>query len=474
MSSPRETAHRVGSPGLRAGAAQVDITPEAGVHLTGAIDLHRPAELVADPLYAKAVVFESGGRKLCFLALDVTIVTGEYSARIRREAAERFGFDPDAIMVHATQTHSAPSLGRFMVDRDFEGVPAEHEWVGGDEERYSEWAADRAIEAIGQANEALQPVRIGVGSGIEGRLAFNRRAVRQDGTVTMPGRAWTDGPVGPNPTRYLEGPIDPELGVVCLRTDSMSIPAMLVHHTCHPVHYYPKRIVSADWPGTWSAELQKAYGAGCVPLVLNGACGNINPWSPFDPDFVPDCARMGRVLAERAGKVIEALTFGDRAALDWTSRHVRLPLREVPAKELAWAQDILAKSLQVAWVDQEPRQVQPDWMVAASIYSVHLMRERELEMDYEIQAFRVGDAAFVGLPGEPFVEGQLRIKLASPAYPTYVAHCTTQYVGYIPTREALTRGGHEVNTRYWAKLVPEALDTVVENAIAALRELFPE
>lgn len=474
MANTREEPEEAEDGPICAGAAQVDITPEAGVHLAGAVGLYRPAELVADPLYAKAVVLESGGRKLCFLALDVTIVTGDYSAKIRREAAERFGFDPDAVMVHATQTHSAPPLGRFMVDRDFKGVPSEHEWVGGGEESYSEWAAERAIEAVGRATDAVRPVCIGVGSGMEGRCAFNRRAVRQDGTVTMPGRAWTGGAVGPNPIRYLEGPIDPELGVLCLRTDSMAIPAILVHYTCHPVHYYPKRIVSADWPGAWSAELQKVHGDGCVPVVLNGACGNINPWSPFDPDFVPDSARMGRVLAESAAKVIETLTFGDQAALGWTSRHVKLPIREVPPKELAWAQDILEKSPQVAWADDHPSRVHPDWMAAASIYSVHLMGERGPELDYEIQAFRVGDAAFVGLPGEPFVEGQLRIKLASPAYPTYVAHCTTEYVGYVPTREALTRGGHEANTRYWAKLMPEALDTVVENAVEALREVFPE
>ncbi len=458
---------------ISAGAAQVDITPEAGVHLAGAVGVHRPAELVADPLYAKAVVLESGGQKLCFLALDVTIVTGTYSGLIRREAAERFGFDPDAVMVHATQTHSAPPLGQFMVDRDFDGVPPEHEWVGGGEEGYSNWAAERAIEAIGQANDALQPVRIGVGSGIEGRLAFNRRAVTRDGTVAMPGRAWSGGPLGPNHIRYIEGPMDPELGVVCLRTDSLSVPAMLVHYTCHPVHVFPKRIVSADWPGAWAAELRHEFGDDCVPLVLNGCCGNINPWPPFDPDYVEDHRQMGRTLAETARKVTETLAFTDQAELDWKSVHVKIPIREVPEEQLASAREILERSPQVAWADEEPVRVDPEWMAAASIYSVHLMRQRQAALDYEIQAFRVGDTAFVGLPGEPFVEGQLRIKLESPAYPTYVAHCTTEYVGYVPTQEALTRGGHEVNTRYWAKLVPEALDMVVENAVEALRTIFP-
>jgi len=473
MNRPDRASERAEGHAISAGAAQVDITPRAGVHLAGAVGVHRPAELVGDPLYAKAVVFESGGRKLCFLALDVTIITGEYSGLIRHEAAGRFGFDPEAVMVHATQTHSAPPLGQFMVDRDFDGIPLEHEWVGGGEESYSKWAAERAVETIEQANDALQPVRIGVASGIEGRLAFNRRAVTRDGTVTMPGRAWSGGPLGPNHIRYIEGPMDPELGVLCLQTDSLAIPAMLVHYTCHPVHMFPKRIVSADWPGAWAAELGKTYGADCVALVLNGCCGNINPWPPFDPDYVEDHRQMGRVLAETARKLTETLAFTNPACLDWKSVHVGIPIREVPDEELASAREILERSPQVAWADEERACVDPGWMAAASTYSVHLMRRRHAELDYEIQAFRVGDTAFVGLPGEPFVEGQLRIKLESPAYPTYVAHCTTQYVGYVPTREALTRGGHEVNTRYWAKLAPEALDMVVEKAVEALRAIFP-
>ena len=100
------------------------------------------------------------------------------------------------------------------------------------------------------------------------------------------------------------------------------------------------------------------------------------------------------------------------------------------------------------------------------------MRERDASLDYEIQALRVGDLAIVGLPGEPFVEGQLAIKLGSPAAFTYMAHCAEQYAGYLPTKEALARGGHEVNTRYWAKLVPEALEMVVEGATGVLGELF--
>ncbi|MBM3279721.1 MAG: hypothetical protein FJY95_16820 [Candidatus Handelsmanbacteria bacterium] len=61
---------------LGAGAASAQITPPAGTHLSGSgMGDHRPAEVVLDPLYARAIVFESAGRRLCILALDVTILT---------------------------------------------------------------------------------------------------------------------------------------------------------------------------------------------------------------------------------------------------------------------------------------------------------------------------------------------------------------------------------------------------------------
>ena len=457
---------------LLAGQAQVDVTPRAGVHLAGDIARHRPARLCLDPLCAKALVLERGGRKVCFLALDATIVTASYTARIRESASRATGLDPEAIMVHATQSHSAPSIGRIMLDPDFPPLSAEFEWVTGAEAEYSDWAADRAVEAIRLATERLAPAHIGVGSGIEGRLAFNRRAVTRDGGIAMPPPFWQGGPLGPTHIRYIEGPIDPELGVLCVRDSALNVPAVVANYACHPVHVFPKPHVSADWPGALAAGLQQAYGAECVGLVLNGACGNLNPWPPFDPDYVEDHIRMGSLLAERVRAVVETLSFSEDATLDWRMERIPIPLREIPPHELTHAQQVLADRPEPAWIDEERTGVDPEWMVAASIYSVHLMRQRSPIFEYEVQVLRVGDAAFVGLPGEPFVECGLRIKLASPTYPTYIVHCTTQYVGYIPIREAFERGGHEVDTRYWAKLVPEAIDLIVEGASGALHSVF--
>ena len=469
------SASREQKPGrLCAGAAKVDITPPAGTHLAGATGVYRPAEVVADPLFARATVFAVGGRKLCILALDITIITGDYTRRIR-DAAERLGFERDAVMVHATQTHAAPPIGDFMLDPDFPEVPPEFEFVRGSERAYSNWAVERAIEAVRQAADSLRTVRVGCASAVREGLAFNRRGVRRDGTVCMP---WfyssKDKPLGPVDIRYLEGPTDPEVGVLCARDESMRPVALLLHYTCHPVNVFAltRNVVSADWPGAWCSSMAEACGEDAAPLVLNGCCGNINPWPAFTPDFTPDHRRMGSALAETAWKVLERMTFEEDAVLDWRRVEVPISIRQPDPKEVAAAETFLGEHPAPFWSDRDARRIDRDWFRASTILSVELMRRRSPTLAFEVQALRIGDTAIVGLPGEPFVEGQLAIKIGSPAAQTFVAHCCTRYVGYVPTREALTRGGHEVSTSYWAKLAPEALDMAVRESIRVLNDLF--
>ncbi len=464
---------------LSAGAAMIDITPPAGTHLAGSgAGDHRPTEAVLDPLFAKAIVFEAAGRRVCLVILDLTIVTSEYTDRIRTAICEQTGIEQDAIMVQATQTHSAPSLGYFMLDPDFPlETNAETEYLRGAERAYGDRAAAAAVQAAVEAAGRLQPARIGLGRGVLGDLAFNRRGIRRDGTIFMPrplGREQQ--PFGISDVRYLEGPMDPEVGVCCVQDMNRKPLAFLLHYTCHPVNAYGNSdtflAASADWPGAWSREMQQAFGADAVPLVVNGCCGNINPWHPFDPDFRPDHQRMGRGLFSLSERIVHSMTFGGEAALDTRIEKIGLPFREIPDERLREVTAIL---------DEHPKppreadgQVDPRWFRAASTRSVELCRQRDGAFSYELQAFRIGDLCIVGLPGEPFVEGQLALKVNSAAPYLFPAHLTTHYVGYLPTREAYARGGHEANedVTYWAKLAPGCLETVIERARDLVHELY--
>ena len=466
---------------LRAGAALVDITPPPGTHLSGgACGERRPARSVLDPLFAKAIIFETGARRFCIVTLDVTIITGEYVRRIRADIGARTGLPPEAILVHGLQTHSAPSLGMFMLDPDFPlDITAETEYLGGAEKAYADFAAAAAVRAAVEAAQALQPVRIGIGRGIRDGLAFNRRGMGRDGRIIMPKPAGRiQQPLGPTELCCLEGPMDPEVGVLCVQDHAMRPLAFLLHYTCHPVNVFGQRetyhAVSSDWPGAWTQDMQRRFGRHVVPIVINGCCGNINPWHPFDPEFVSDHRRMGRELAAMSERIVPTMTFADAVPMDWTSETLTLEYRDIPAKRQAEVADILAANPTPP--RRENGEVDPHWFRAASTRSVELQRRREPEFSYEIQVFRLGDLALVALPGEPFVEGQLRLKIACPAPYLFAAHMTSRYVGYLPTREACARGGHEANddVTYWAKLAPGSLETVIDHSESLVRKLFPE
>ncbi|OPZ26138.1 MAG: hypothetical protein BWZ02_02162 [Lentisphaerae bacterium ADurb.BinA184] len=466
---------------MKAGFAQVDITPPAGTHLSGSgMGDRRAMEKALDPLFARAAVFEDDSRRVCLLALDLCIVTEEFTARVRGEAARRFGLLPDAVMVHPLQIHSAPSCGPMMLDQDFPlEITPDTEYLTGSESAYTDLAVEGAVRAIGEAGAACRPARVGCGRGMLDRFAFNRRGLQRTGGVAMP---WPVGrknlPLGPVDLVAMEGPSDPEVGVLCVYGDDGAPLNLLLHHSCHPVCVFANpetyRQASADWPGAWSAALAGLCPPGLSPLVLNGCCGNLNPWDPFEPDFKPDHRRMGQALADLSKKVLATLSPDPDATVDFRQERIALDYRDVPADRLREVERILEESPVPRRRADGSSDVDPDWFLAASTKSIEYCRRRLPRFLYEIQVFRIGQAVIVGLPGEPFVEGQIALKLASPAPFTFVAHLTSHYVGYIPTREACARGGHEAHPlcTYWAKLAPDSLDRIVARTTRLVNDVY--
>jgi hypothetical protein len=322
-----------------------------------------------------------------------------------------------------------------------------------------------------QAAANMQPVQCGTARGTEGRVAFNRRVIQRNEQCVMPMRNFPAKPTA-DETAYLEGPIDPEVGVMSLRDPSGQIVSMLLHHTCHPVFVFPDHVVSADWPGAWSQHVRQRLGDACTPIVLNGCCGDINPWDPWDAEHKDDRNHMGRILAADADKILQRVEYHDAAVLDHCATTIDLPLRDVPPKQLAEANDYLAANPTLTWEDPAQRWPNWDWLRAAGVIDVARLRERCDTFRYEVQGFRIGDTAIVGLPGEPFAECGLRIKSNSPAAITFTVHATNQYAGYIPTERAFPHGGHEADLSPWSILAPPANEMIIETTGRLLESLF--
>jgi hypothetical protein len=90
------------------------------------------------------------------------------------------------------------------------------------------------------------------------------------------------------------------------------------------------------------------------------------------------------------------------------------------------------------------------------------------EMRTSITVLAAGDAAFIGIPGELFVEFGLELKANQNFAHTFVAGYCNDLIGYIPTSEAYAQGGYEVES---ARVAPGSGETIVAAALAALADI---
>jgi len=449
---------------LQIGVAETTINPRMGMQIDGNIGAYRPAQFIMSDLYARAIVFQQGERRFLLLVVDLLAVTREWTEAIRACAAADFGFDPDAVAVHAIQNHSSPSLGQIMLTERLEAT-RKYPWIRGSDPAYGPLVLAKIKPLIAEALAGLQPVRMVFGSAMEARVSFNRRVAYRDGTSEMgvrkPGAL------------YREGPSDPEVGVALFTTDSLQTLACLLHHTCHPVHWNPHNGIQSDWPGAWVAQVRRELLPTAVPLVINGCSGNVHHGDPLNPHREDTPQSMAAMLTDavRTALVGPYLT-DDAPVLDYRTVRFGLPYREFPEEIFTDAARFIAEHPEPLWTDETHTRFEWDWHFAASLLDVQEELATHAEFEYEIQALRVGDLAILTLPGEPFVEAQLAIKQASPATRTFVAHMSNRYVGYIPTPEALARGGYETRACQGSKLAPEALQMITDRSVALLRELW--
>jgi len=401
---------------FRVGAAASEITPplEVGILMSSGRQLWEPFEGVRLPLHARAVVIEKGNRRIALVSLDLIGLAGEAVGgmgefRERVVAASGGAVAADDLVLASTHTHSGP-----------ESIALSDLYH---EECFKKWVTDLARSigsAVGSAAGSLRPARLITASRSAPGLAVNRRIKTTRGIASVRRQLPPDVVIGP------EGPVDDELRVAAFVDRSGEPVAVLVNFTAHPVLEMCIKQVSPDYPGEMSLELQSRH-PGAVVLFLQGACGNINP--PTMERSAENARRYGRNLAELVDKTLKDAqpVGGDELALRWKT--IRLPARSVTGKPEA-----------------EP-------------------------LKTRIGAARIGAAAFVFLPGEPFVEIGLAIRQGSPCRFTAVVGYADDYIGYIPTDRAFANGGYEIGPGRWSRLASGSEPIVREEAIKLLESV---
>jgi len=274
-----------------------------------------------------------------------------------------------------------------------------------------------------------------------------------------------------------EGPVDHAVRVYAFERDG-ELAGLFVDANNHS-DTTGGELISADWPGAMAAAINRRLSMDVPVLLLNGLAGNINHFDPANTDHQcsrEEAVRIGTGYAEFAMQALAGAREMEAMPLRAESVVFDLPYRDVTDAEIAAARKLLTRaagntSRRLTSEELAKGDPQIERMYAQGMLDFADLRAKADSEEEEIAGFRLGDAAFVGFPGEPFVEIGLEVREQSPFAVTTVFELMGDIAGYIPMPECFERGGYEPRTHVYNRFAPDAAGIFAERVLEVLARL---
>jgi len=428
---------------LRAGAAEVVITPPVGVWMTGFAARPSEAQGIHDDLMAKALVLDDGAKRVALVTADLLGLDFDLLTRLKQLIQRKAGIAPEDVLFNASHTHGGPMTNtlRGMGERD---------------EAYCDLLLRHILGAVTMAVDRLQDARIGFGSA-PCQIGFNRRErIRRDVVLGMVKR----------------GPTDTRVDVMRVDTSDGQPLSVVFRHATHPVVLGAENVLlTADWCGDAARALRNFLPSQPLCLFTQGCCGDINP---VQRGTFEVAERLGRIVAAAAAQAWHQIETQQDVTLNTALRVLPLPLQDPPSVEEAEKQ---LEAYRQRAADAPKTQTNPGLvrtyqdLVGWAEKILEFAREgiKPRTQDFVVQTLTINDTALVGLSGEPFIELAFDIEHRSPFPRTWVLGYTNGCIGYVPTARAYEEGGYEVveAVRYYGDLMirPESAQRICDAAV---------
>ncbi len=405
-------------PALHLATFAGDVTPPIGHPLCGG--WIEPARVVDDPLRALGVILLGMGDPVVLCAVDWCGVRDDANLLWRQALAGAAHTTPDKVAVHCVHPHNAP-FADTQAERLLEAVPGAPLSL---DLKFFERVVRQTAEAARQALAKTQPfTHIGTGQGKVEQVASNRRVLGPDGKVKY---TRTSATRDPKARAEPEGLIDPWLKTLSFWDGSRPL-AALHYYATHPMSYYGDGRVSSDFCGLARQKRQdddpqvfQVYFTGCAGNVT---AGKYNYGSHANRPVLRDHVYDGMKAAWAATQRQPVTSFA------WKVEPVKLP----PRSERSFSAEESRKVLEDA---KQPKARRGN----AAFQLAWLER---LERPIPITCLELGTARVLHLPGEPFIEYQLRAQQLRRDAFVCVAGYGDGGPGYIPTATAYLEGGYE-------------------------------
>ncbi|MGH9444930.1 MAG: hypothetical protein ACRD3O_04270, partial [Terriglobia bacterium] len=354
------------------------------------------------------LVLEVGKKRLALVTLDLGRTFGQpLLDELRQAVSQRYRIS--FLIVTASHTHSGPNI--------LDAYP------GGQAPAWETADLQKIERAIGKACHHLVAAQLGTGYSY-GRvyIGYNRRQVNSDGSVTM---LWS------NPNKKPTEPQDPAVTVLRVdRTNGKPL-AILVGYACHPVIFGPDNLeYSADFVGVMIKTVEKSFGGKPLCFFLQGAAGDINPYyagTPLNQGAIQKRDWTGEQLGQVAVRVANSIhtEASSTPGLDFADDVMTFRARWNPEQ---FRQGLLRIDGPKVFEDHAD-------LFGANPPPGHLqLHVTTLLINKQI--------AFVGMPGEPFVDFQIEWRKLCPARFAFFLGYTNGYFDYFPTIRAASQGGY--------------------------------
>ncbi len=442
VAAPAGQAGRDAAATVRAASASVRLTDD------NMEELHAQKKVFGRPwegeFRASAMVIE-GQDRVCLVSLDAQNMRPYVSRPASGRIAAATGIPEENILLCATHTHRGPPLN------DFVGAKPDAEYV----RRMEEGSVLAAVKAVAAMNASKTGAEAAVlfGQGQEATVGRNSRLLLKDGMIGWDGYEEQD---VVRPT----GPYDPDLYVLALRRADGKYAGLAFNHSVHNIGHVRSECLSPCFYGLAAQEVERRHGA--TTLFLPGAFGSTHN-ATHNHSGVPaaECVhRVVEAVEEALGRLQPALPGPVRVLNRPFTYHVR---RFDEAKEAAAVKSYLEK--------YAPRRAasQGEWFHKMRVeMAPHQGEARQTRL----QAIRLGDLAFVGIPGEMFARLGLELRRRSPFRHTCIVGLANEQVSYVPDRKAYADGGYQTWVGWHSMLEVGTGEAMVDQAVAMLHELY--
>ena len=419
---------------LQAGVGRQKITPKIGTPLYGYFDRLGPSTGVHDDLWARALVLDDGDTQIALCSVELCVFRAREVALVRQAVAERCALLPENIFLFATHSHAAPS--------------------GHNPNHWHRPLTDLIADAIVQAYESRQPACIGIGAGFLFGHNINRR--------------------------WLDRPADPALGVVRVEKANGEPLALLGNYACHAVVLGSNNLlISGDWPGYASRQLEAELGGDIVALFSQGGAGDVNPLTESVRQRLTTgqtVGTIGDITAYYGNQQVWNVedrrdgTFADAEGLArvFSDEALRVWHGIQPTDDLTlWIERVV--------VNGAVGSDEPAGEGLSDDYRAQMPEIRDGYIPLELVVAGIGHSVLIGHPGETFSEDSIAIRRACQQmgydYSMLLTYANGSY-GYLPPANAHNEGGYEVSwprrfgiSRHVQEWMWEAIQPILERHI---------